>query len=392
MYVFPEYIHSQPSPRCCSQLENGPHSTNTTSTIEDSVVGGTGSVGGTVGHHNNILFDYKLSRGDSGTSSPQPLLSETTTTKQNLFLVDNHRLFQNRGTPLTSGCSRSSGGGGGGTSGNKISVNVEIIDQQQQQQQHDDDSDSTDSVFSSGSSSATDDLNMFEFKGANSSCVLRSNAIRDIYLGGSCMERTKWRQEFAIPCLKEKNISYYLSDLHESIEPSVTKSRKRIQIKNGPSSAEHDKKTNQDEQQREQHHNIEKDYEKGEGEPNRQHHQTEEEEQEVVAMEDEESHSQNNLSLVENTLVEYGMEEEDVGSETQNHMFNPKILDSSRVLFFLITNETRSLAPMTLAAHYIGLGYNVVLCVQMLPEINCTIQNEIVGDVFIFIFWFFVLL
>lgn len=30
---------------------------------------------------------------------------------------------------------------------------------------------------------------------------------------------------------------------------------------------------------------------------------------------------------------------------------------------------------MTLAAHYIGMGYNVVLCVQMLPE-NCKIGNE----------------
>ncbi|XP_037032635.1 uncharacterized protein LOC119071724 isoform X1 [Bradysia coprophila] len=56
-------------------------------------------------------------------------------------------------------------------------------------------------------------------------------------------------------------------------------------------------------------------------------------------------------------------------------MFNPAILDASRVLLFVITNETRSLAPMTLAAHYIGLGYNVVLCVQMLPEF-CVLGND----------------
>ncbi|KAJ6633543.1 hypothetical protein Bhyg_16976, partial [Pseudolycoriella hygida] len=56
-------------------------------------------------------------------------------------------------------------------------------------------------------------------------------------------------------------------------------------------------------------------------------------------------------------------------------MFNAAILDASRVLLFVITNETRSLAPMTLAAHYIGLGYNVVLCVQMLPEF-CVLGND----------------
>ncbi|XP_055601377.1 uncharacterized protein LOC129750156 isoform X1 [Uranotaenia lowii] len=42
------------------------------------------------------------------------------------------------------------------------------------------------------------------------------------------------------------------------------------------------------------------------------------------------------------------------------------LLDASRVLLFVITNETRSLNAMTLAAHYIGMGYDVVLCVQML--------------------------
>jgi hypothetical protein len=64
---------------------------------------------------------------------------------------------------------------------------------------------------------------------------------------------------------------------------------------------------------------------------------------------------------------------EEVDDETL--MYNPNILDSSRVLLFIITDETRSLAPMTLAAHYIGLGYNVVLCVQMLHD-GCTIGND----------------
>lgn len=62
-------------------------------------------------------------------------------------------------------------------------------------------------------------------------------------------------------------------------------------------------------------------------------------------------------------------------------MYSPRILDSSRVLLFVITNETRSLAPMTLAAHYIGLSYNVVLCIQMLPE-NCKIGKEKVQSIY----------
>nr|CAD7259413.1 unnamed protein product [Timema shepardi] len=38
-------------------------------------------------------------------------------------------------------------------------------------------------------------------------------------------------------------------------------------------------------------------------------------------------------------------------------------MDNSYVLLFVITDSSRSLASMTLAAHYIGLGCNVVLCV-----------------------------
>lgn len=59
------------------------------------------------------------------------------------------------------------------------------------------------------------------------------------------------------------------------------------------------------------------------------------------------------------------------------NLYNPIVLDSSNVLLFYISNETRSLAPMTLAAHCIGLMYNVVLCIQMLPD-KCIIGNEMV--------------
>lgn len=154
----------------------------------------------------------------------------------------------------------------------------------------DEDSDSSDSVFSTSSSLDDDSVLFDESKRVEA---------RDIYLGGSCALRTKWRREIALPYLKEKGVTYYMPTLHENLS---LKQIKRLQ------------------------------------------------------------------SNPENVAVE---ESDDMVSL----MYNPRILDSSRVLLFVITNETRSLAPMTLAAHYIGLGYNVVLCIQMLPE-DCTIGND----------------
>lgn len=92
-----------------------------------------------------------------------------------------------------------------------------------------------------------------------------------------------------------------------------------------------------------------------------------------------------NLTLKELKKLKNGTDENPLTVVQENDsidvngslMYNPRILDSSRVLLFVITNETRSLAPMTLAAHYIGLGYNVVLCIQMLPE-DCKIGNDLV--------------
>lgn len=43
-------------------------------------------------------------------------------------------------------------------------------------------------------------------------------------------------------------------------------------------------------------------------------------------------------------------------------------MDNSYVLLFVITSTTRSIASMALAAHYIGLNCNVVLCVQHLSD------------------------
>ena len=50
-------------------------------------------------------------------------------------------------------------------------------------------------------------------------------------------------------------------------------------------------------------------------------------------------------------------------------------LERCRTLLFVITDTSRAPAHMTMAAHYIGRGASVVLCIQMLPD-NCVIQGE----------------
>lgn len=60
-------------------------------------------------------------------------------------------------------------------------------------------------------------------------------------------------------------------------------------------------------------------------------------------------------------------------------MFNPSELDASRILLFVITNETRSLSAMTMSAHYIGMGYNIVMCVQMMNE-SCSVPGLHLSD------------
>lgn len=169
-----------------------------------------------------------------------------------------------------------------------------------------DSDDSNDSVFSTGSSLEEEHMLNFDQH--------RKFDVKDIYLGGSCMLRTRWRQELAIPYLKSRHISFYLPTLHENL--TKLQLTKRMKHKDGESS--------------------------------------------------------NHDSF---TVVEGKPLNEEPSTGGSSLMYNPNVLDSSRLLLFIITNETRSLAPMTLAAHYIGLGYNVVLCVQMLPE-NCNIGND----------------
>lgn len=182
-------------------------------------------------------------------------------------------------------------------------------------------SDSDDSVFSSSSSISSANI-----------CLDSMAALdmRDVYLGGSCVLRTKWRHEYAIPYLVSKGATFHLPALHESLQQSQTNSEKTL-AQNSSSR--------------------------------------------------EKSPTKSSLNLTESVKVATIniAEPNSILSSVRPNLFNPTLLDSSRVLLFVITNETRSLAPMTLAAYCIGLMYNVVLAVQMLPE-NCIINNEKVSS------------
>lgn len=50
-------------------------------------------------------------------------------------------------------------------------------------------------------------------------------------------------------------------------------------------------------------------------------------------------------------------------------------MENSHVLLFVIKSDSRSLADMILAAHYVGLGCQVVLCIQYIPE-DIEIEGE----------------
>lgn len=93
-----------------------------------------------------------------------------------------------------------------------------------------------------------------------------------------------------------------------------------------------------------------------------------------------------NITFYSSTLSEGLDESQQKDSITSNDahaddelMFNPSELDASRILLFVITNETRSLSAMTMSAHYIGMGYNIVMCVQMINN-SCSIQGSTLSD------------
>lgn len=229
------------------------------------------------GRHNNAA-SKAVERQDSGTSSPVPSSSKSSSSS---------------------------------------SVTGKQRDQHQQQlQQHPlehrlQESDSTDSVFSASESTV---VHLRDKSPSTSRSAAASADIRDVYLGGSCALRTRWREEVAVPLLEQRGLSYNLPMLHESIDAMA-----------------------------------------------------------AALVLDDATTVAAQLPYLRGSRGSAKVEESDDGL-----VFDPSVLEASRVLMFVITNETRSLAPMTLAAHYIGLGYNVVLCIQMLPEF-CIIGSEKVG-------------
>lgn len=193
-------------------------------------------------------------------------------------------------------------------------------------------SDSNDSVFSSGSS--IDSILNSQDHLLNDEA--ESIDLRDIYLGGSCALRTNWRNE-VIAMLNEHDISYHMPQLHESLLQNGDSDGR---LSTSPPSSQNEPSSSKSLEQ-----SSSNDSGIGTGQ------------------------SRNSYRTSNGTII----------SPTGRRMLNLSLLESSRVLLFVISNETRSLAPMTLAAHCLGLGYNVVLCVQMLSTEHCTIGDDKVG-------------
>ncbi|XP_017022529.1 uncharacterized protein raw isoform X2 [Drosophila kikkawai] len=197
-------------------------------------------------------------------------------------------------------------------------------------------SDSNDSVFSSSSSIAS---------AGDALCCGGGLDLRDVYLGGSCVLRTKWRTELAVPYLQSKNVSFHTPALHESIQ---LMQQNQDQSQEQATAAQQQQAPNEQQQQQR---SFVRTRRKCKG------NQLQLEEQEEL------------------TVAEESLSWSLPPVAVRQSLYNPSLLDSSRVLLFVITNETRSLAPMTLAAHCIGLMYNVVLAVQMLPD-DCVLGGE----------------
>ncbi|XP_031623276.1 uncharacterized protein LOC116340766 isoform X2 [Contarinia nasturtii] len=187
-------------------------------------------------------------------------------------------------------------------------------------------SDSNDSVFSSGSSIDS----ILNYNGQENE-ENESFDLRDIYLGGSCALRSNWRNQ-VIAMLNEHDITYHMPQLHDSLlhtQNGDTELSTSSPVQNEASSSKP----------------LETSSSNDSG----------------IST----GHPRNSYRITNGTVI----------YPSGRRMFHLSLLESSRVLLFVISNETRSLAPMTLAAHCVGLGYNVVLCVQMLSN-DCTIGKD----------------
>ncbi|XP_034669652.1 uncharacterized protein LOC117902414 isoform X4 [Drosophila subobscura] len=270
-----------------------------------------------IGHdlERQSLFEQLSRSRDSGTSSPQPAAASSLGKSPKPQILLNVESIETTEIITTKTIETKPGGG-------PLPASVVLANEEEE-------SDSNDSVFSSSSSIAS----------AGDALCCGGLDLRDVYLGGSCVMRTKWRQELAVPYLQSKNISFHSPALHESIQVLPQQQPGQQQ----PQPGQHE----QQQQQR----SFVRTRRKCRG------NQLQLEEQEEL------------------TVAEESLSWSLPPVAVRQSLYNPALLDSSRVLLFVITNETRSLAPMTLAAHCIGLMYNVVLAVQMLPE-DCVLGGE----------------
>lgn len=161
----------------------------------------------------------------------------------------------------------------------------------------------------------------------NSNCDTSNNHtskwVNHVYLGGSCSTQLTWREQIAIPLLKKHGLTYYNPAIREtSCLNNLINESNLSSLTNGSTYLNNDGN------------------EEG-----------------------------NNEIIAENCILQW-----------------KKCIDKSKVLLFVITNDTRSLTSMILAAHYIGLDKgNVILCIQQLPTDDCQLGNEKVRNCFVFI-------
>lgn len=273
-----------------------------------------------IGHdlERQSLFEQLSRSRDSGTSSPQPTGSSSLGKSPRPQILLNVESIETTEIITTKTIE---------TKPNPVTASTVVHAEEEE-------SDSNDSVLSSNSSiaSAGDIL-----------CCGGGLDLRDVYLGGSCVLRTKWRQELAVPYLQSKGVSFHTPALHESIQQMILNQEQNQDQSQQP--------TVPPQEQQQQQRSFVRTRRKCRG------NQLQLEEQEEL------------------TVAEESLSWSLPPVAVRQSLFNPSLLDSSRVLLFVITNETRSLAPMTLAAHCIGLMYNVVLAVQMLPE-DCVLGDE----------------
>lgn len=278
----------------------------------------------------SVSRESQRGKRDSGTSSPLPQ-------EQQQSMKDHPHLLEHTGgssvTAATGGKHLSSGSSLNrhlSAPSNRIEPLVAAA------RDIEDDDESNDSVFSDDASSTSSDVGV---------------EMRDIYLGGSCMRRTRWRQDYVIPQLKSRGISYHnpddfdgslsMGDVHALVESTSKLDVERRREEHGHETATLKRRNPT---------TMSGPIIAGGGD-NRERH---------------------NAAAVGSGDVDDNEDDDDDANQLRQMLeepiFDPSLLDASRVLLFVITNETRSLAPMTLAAHYIGLGYDVVLCVQMLTD------------------------